>query len=123
MTKITVLAALIALSAPVAAFAQSAPTPAPAPAPTTGATAAAPAAKTEPSPEEKAARAKFRAACSADFAKFCADAMPVAGGTPDQVRTQRGKMRACIDTHKAELSADCKAAVVDREAAAAAKKS
>jgi hypothetical protein len=117
MTKITVLAALIALSAPVAAFAQSAPAPA-----APGA-AAAPAAKTEPSPEEKAARAKFRESCGADIAKFCADAAPVANATPDQMKGQRSKMRACLDTNKANLSTACKAAVVEREAAAAAKKS
>jgi hypothetical protein len=118
MTKITVLAALIALSAPVAAFAQSAPAPA-----APGATVAAPTARSEPSPEEKAARGKFRDACGVDIAKFCADAAPVANATPDQMKGQRSKIRACLDTNKANLSTACKAVVVEREAAAAAKKS
>ncbi len=59
--------------------------------------------------------AKFRAACKADIAKHCGDV--------ERVKGERGKMRACLHTHKTDLSADCKAAVAERDAAAQAKKS
>lgn len=58
---------------------------------------------------------KFRAACKADIAKHCGDV--------ERVKGERGKMRACLHTHKTDLSADCKAAVAERDAAAQAKKS
>jgi hypothetical protein len=117
MIRTALAAALMALAVPAAGFAQTAP------APTAPAATVAPQAKTEPTAAEKEARAKFRAACSADIAKFCSDAMPVAGAAPDQMKAQRTKMRGCIDTHKADLSATCKAAIVERDAAVAAKKS
>ena len=53
---------------------------------------------------------KFRAACKADIAKHCGDV--------ERVKGERGKMRACLATHKTDLSADCKAAVAERDAAA-----
>ena len=58
---------------------------------------------------------KFRVACKADIAKHCGDV--------ERVNGERGKMRACLDTHKTDLSADCKAAVAEPDAAAQAKKS
>ena len=58
---------------------------------------------------------KFRAACKADLAKHCGDV--------ERVKGERGKMRACLDTHKAELTADCSSAILARDAAVAAKKS
>jgi hypothetical protein len=119
MNRLSVVAMIVALCAPAAGFAQTAPAPAAAPA----AVPPAPVAKAEPSEAEKAARAKFRAACSADVAKFCADAAPVAGATPEQMKGQRSKMRTCMETNKASLSADCKAAIVDRDVAVAARKS
>lgn len=63
---------------------------------------------------------KFRAACKADIAKHCGDVERVKG---ERVKGERGKMRACLATHKTDLSADCKAAVAERDAAAQAKKS
>ncbi len=59
--------------------------------------------------------AKFQAACKADIAKHCGDV--------ERVKGERGKMRACLHTHKTDLSAACKAAVAERDAAAQAKKS
>jgi hypothetical protein len=41
----------------------------------------------------------MRSACSADVQKFCADASK-----------GKGEVRACLDSHQAELSDDCKAA-------------
>ena len=58
---------------------------------------------------------KFRTACKADIAKHCGDV--------ERVKGERGKMRACLHTHKTNVSADCKAAVAERDAAAQAKKS
>ena len=58
---------------------------------------------------------KFRAACKADIAKHCGDVERVKG---ERVKGERGKMRACLATHKTDLSADCKAAVAERDAAA-----
>jgi hypothetical protein len=134
MTRITLLAAFVAMSSSVAAFAQTAPAPvapaapavvapaAKAPAVTTAPAAAPAVAKTEPTAEEKAARAKFRAACGADITKLCGTEAPVANATPEQMKTQRVKVRACLLTNEAKLSADCKTEVTEREAAMKAKK-
>ena len=68
---------------------------------------------------------KFRAACKADIAKHCGDVERVKGERVkgervkgERVKGERGKMRACLATHKTDLSADCKAAVAERDAAA-----
>lgn len=112
MTKFAFAAVLVALSIPAIALAQSAP----ATAPTAPSATAAPAAP-------DAERNKFRAACGTDIQKFCGDVTIDSSTLPDQKREQRGKMRACLTTHNADLSVDCKAAVTAREAEHAAKKS
>jgi hypothetical protein len=64
---------------------------------------------TPPAPTDTArseARAKMRAACAPDVQKFCAN-----------VERAKGAMRSCLETHKDELSTDCKAARAEREAA------
>jgi hypothetical protein len=83
LTKIGV--ALLVLALPMTALAQSTPPP---PSP------AAP-----PSPALKEARLKVRAACAADWQKFCAD---VARGA--------GALQGCLREHRAELSPECAAA-------------
>jgi len=60
-------------------------------------------------PPEKAtqeARAKVRAACSADVQKFCAN-----------IERAKGAMRSCLKAHEKQLSDGCKAARAEREAA------
>lgn len=121
MTKIALFAGLLAVAASTSAFAQTATAPATAPAAKPAVTA--PAATPAPAKTDDAARTKFRAACSADIAKHCGDVKPVANATPEQVKETRGKMRACLTSHKADLSKDCQAVMNEREAAAAAKKS
>ena len=59
------------------------------------------------------ARAKVRAACAADAEKFCAGVE----------RGKGGGMRACFAAHEAELSADCKAARMERGALRAKERS
>ena len=115
MIRSTILAAVAVFATASAALAQTVPAPA-AKAPAPAATAAQP-------KHDDGAREKFRQACGGDIAKLCGDAKPVANATPDQMKEARGKLRACLATHKAQLSADCKTAVVVREAAAQAKKS
>lgn len=110
MLKTTVLAAFVAIATSAAAFAQTATPPAAAPATTAAAK------------HEDGAGAKFRAACGADIAKLCGDVKPVADATADQKKESRGKMRACLTTHKAELSTGCKTVVDEREANIAEKK-
>jgi hypothetical protein len=58
------------------------------------------------------ARAKVRAACAGDVQKFCAN-----------IERARGAMRTCLQSHDAQLSAACKAARAEREAARAKDKS
>ena len=90
--KTTVAVALLCL-APIAALAQTAPAASPA------ATTAAP----------EVVGAKRGQACQADIQKFCA--------TVDKVK---GAMRACLDSHTAELSDGCKTARAERAAKEAA---
>lgn len=59
-----------------------------------------------PSTERAEAREKFRAACSADVQKFCAN-----------VERAKGAMRSCLAAHEKDLSAGCKAARDERAAA------
>ena len=116
MTKTSLLAAVVALSLPALAFAQTAPAPATAP-------TAAPVTAVAPKAPDNATRSKFRAACGADIAKHCGDAVAAKGATPEETKAQRGKVRACLTTHNAQLSTDCKAALTEIEAKAAQKKS
>jgi hypothetical protein len=60
----------------------------------------------DPTQSAAEARAKVRAACAVDQEKFCAG---VERGTA-------GGMRACFQTHAAELSAPCQAARAARAA-------
>jgi len=60
-------------------------------------------------PPEKAtqeARAKVRAACSADVQKLCAN-----------IERAKGAMRSCLEAHEKQLSDGCKAARAERAAA------
>ena len=111
------IAALILVAGSGLAMAQTAATPAPtAPAATAVApAAAAPVAAQPEANQNNPAWQKFRAACAADVAKHCGDV--------ERVKGERGKVRACLDTHKASLSTECSAALAEREAAAKAKKS
>jgi len=59
-----------------------------------------------PAAEKSEAREKYRAACSADVQKFCAN-----------VERAKGAMRSCLAAHEKELSAPCKAARDERAAA------
>jgi cysteine rich repeat protein len=52
------------------------------------------------------ARAKVRAACSADVEKFCAN-----------IERAKGAMRSCLEEHEKQLSDGCKAARAERAAA------
>ena len=112
MTKTALLAGLLALVSMGTANAQTATQPAP----------AAPATAAAPAKQDHGDRGKFRAACAADLTKHCGDIKPIAGATPEQMKEQRSKIRVCLTSHKAQLSADCKAAVDEREASTAAKK-
>jgi Cysteine rich repeat len=62
---------------------------------------AASAQTTAPAPTE--AMAKIREACGPDVQKFCAN-----------VERAKGKMRECLDSHKAELSPACVTARAER---------
>jgi len=115
MNKFALLAAFTALSIPAIALAQSAPASV-STMPTAPSATPAPAAPI-------AARGKFRAACAADMTKFCGDVAAISSATPDQKKEQRGKMRACLTTHSADLSGDCKAAITARDLEHTAKKS
>jgi Cysteine rich repeat len=111
------IAALVLVAGSSFAIAQTAAPAAPAnpaAAATAAPTAAAPAAQPD-ADRSNPAWMKFRAACKADIAKHCGDV--------ERVKGERGKMRACLDTRKTDLSADCKAAVAERDAVAQAKKS
>lgn len=91
----------IALGAiPAIAAAQSAGTAAPAP----SATAEAAPAVTPDDAARKEMREKFRIACGADVARFCAD-------------TEKGKKRACLEQHQSEITSACKEALAERAAA------
>lgn len=107
------IAALVLVAGSSFAIAQTAAPAAPAN-PAAAATAAAPAAQPDAN-HGNPAWMTVRNACKADIDKHC--------GNVERVKGERGKMRACLDTHKADLSADCKAAVAERDAAAQAKKS
>ena len=83
-------AALLMMILPFGVLAQSAPPPTP--------PSASPAPKAR-SPAMKQARAKRRAACSADLQKFCGEIEPGKGGR-----------QKCLRSHRAEISPECKAA-------------
>jgi hypothetical protein len=68
--------------------------------------------QTAPSAATTEARVKVRAACAADFQKFCASV--------DRVK---GARRECMQANEAQLSAPCKAARAERAAARAKEKS
>jgi cysteine rich repeat protein len=89
MTCKTTTAALFLILLPVAALAQSPSTP--------------------PSPDRAEMREKFKAACSADIQKFCA-----------QIERAKGAMRTCLQAHESELSAECRALRAERAAASKA---
>jgi hypothetical protein len=126
-SRAAMIAALLSTMASSIAMAQTAATPPAAPAVTAPAAvapavAAKPDQRAEPTAEEKAVRAKFRAACSADIAKYCADTQPAADATPEQVKSLRGKLRACLTTNAANVTPECKSAMVEREKSYEAKK-
>lgn len=115
------IAALVLVAGSSFAIAQTAAPAAPAnpaaaatAAPTVAPNAAVPAAQPD-TDHSNPVWVKFRAACKADIVKHCGDV--------ERMKGERGKMRACLHTHKTDLSADCKAAVAERDAAAQAKKS
>ena len=97
--KIIILAAALG-ALPAIAFAQSAPAP--------NAAAAAPAAVAAPdaTKPEDGERHKYRLACAADVAKFCAD-----------IEKGKGKKRACLESHASEITTGCKDALAERAAA------
>jgi Cysteine rich repeat len=86
MTMRTYAAALALALLPATAIAQSAPA--------------------TPSPDREA----YRAACSADVQKFCAN-----------IEKAKGAMRSCLEAHEKDLSDTCRAARAERAAARAAK--
>lgn len=116
MKSLIVVSMLASLALPVAASAQTAPAP-PAPGPA-GPTATGEAA---PSPEELASRARFRSSCGPFIKSHCANVFSGNAVTPEERRDQRGKVRACLSANKDVLSADCRTALAEREAAAAAR--
>ncbi len=65
-----------------------------------------------PDPAKAEARAKLRAACSADVQKFCAN-----------IERAKGARRACLMAHEKELTDGCKAARAERAAFRAKEKS
>lgn len=111
-----VLAVAIAIAAlPAIAFAQAVPVTAPAtPAATAAAVATSPAAAAAVVPAasdsdgkvEESPRGKYRMACAADVAKFCAD-----------IEKGKGKKRACLEQHQSEITTGCKDALAERAAA------
>lgn len=118
MSKLLLAASAFAGFLATSALAQTATAPA-----TPSAPAAAPAAPATPvaqpsGPHDPAAKARFerfRAICGADLQKHC--------GTIERGNDQaRGQMRQCIDTNKAKFSADCQAAVAERDANREARK-
>lgn len=68
----------------------------------------------QPSANHNPAWVKYRASCKADIAKHY--------GEVERVKGERGKMRACLNSHQSDLSNECKAAIAEREAAEKAKK-
>jgi hypothetical protein len=58
---------------------------------------------------------KYRAACAAELKTHCGDV--------ERIKGERGRMRACLDTHRASLGKECLSALTERDAAAIAKKS
>lgn len=126
MKSLIVVSMLASLALPVAASAQTAPAPpAPGPAPSAPGQAgpAGPTATGEaaPSPEELASRARFRSSCGPFIKSHCANVFSGNAVTPEERRDQRGKVRACLSANKDVLSADCRTALAEREAAAAAR--
>ena len=87
------LAVVFVVIASAGAVAQTASTPAP----------AAPSSAVSTAPDT--AGAKIRVACATDVQTFCATAPK-----------GKGMMRACLDTHAADLSASCKSARAERAA-------
>jgi hypothetical protein len=65
-----------------------------------------------PSAAVSEARARMRAACGQDVAKYCAN-----------IERAKGAMRSCLDAHQTQLSDGCKAARAERAAARAKEKS
>ncbi len=123
MTNRMFLAAtIIAVALPFAVHAQSA-----SPEPPTAAAAPSAASAPRSNPAMDAVRAKFRAACGIDIAKHCKDVLPdgptTAATTPEQVKGRRSNLRACLASHSADLTLDCKTAITEREAAWQARKS
>jgi len=59
-----------------------------------------------PSPQATEARGKVRVACAADVQKLCPD-----------IERGKGEKRACLQAHQADLSDECRAARVERQAA------
>ena len=119
ITRSSIAVLILAAGSSLAIAQTAAPTTPATPAATTAPaasppTAAAPAVQLDAN-QNNPVWVKFRAACKADIAKHCGDV--------ERVKGERGKMRACLDTHKAELTADCSSAIVARDAAVAAKKS
>lgn len=97
MIRVSKFAAAMVVLTSTSVFAQTAPSATPAPAP-----AATPAPAVQSLPADGAI-GKFRQACAADVQKFCATA-----------EKGRGKMRACLDSHAADLSAPCQTARAER---------
>lgn len=87
--KLRFAAVAALLFTPLAALAAETP-PAPATPPAANAAAA---------PQDRAAR---WAACSSEIQKFCAD-----------IESGKGKKRACLEAHTAELSDGCKARMAE----------
>jgi hypothetical protein len=65
-----------------------------------------------PDAAKEEARAKYRAACTSDVQKFCAN-----------IERAKGAMRACLTAHETQLSDTCKAAREERAVARAKEKS
>lgn len=114
MTKIALIAAALTGLAITSAFAQTAAPPA-APAAAAPAATSIPAAPGAQDPAAKARFEKFRAVCGADIQKAC-------GNVDRTTDAGRGQMRQCIETNKAKFSADCQAAVAERDANREARK-
>ncbi len=65
-----------------------------------------------PSAAAAEVRAKMRAACGPDVAKYCTN-----------IERTKGAMRGCLDAHQTQLSEGCRAARAERAAARAKEKS
>jgi hypothetical protein len=124
ITKTTIGAAAAAIVVSVLSGVAVAQTAAPAAAPTD--TAATPAAEDPARANGFRVVAKFRGVCKADIEKLCgaeiAAAKAAAPATTDPAAKGQGRregrdvMRACMTANEAKLSADCKAAWIERKA-------